>query len=613
MFTVGVSLRGRTLQAIFLGAFCCVQSGGQAPAPSPAAPNAEVSSHDEPVTFSSRVNLVSVPVVVRDRDGKAVGALKQEDFQVFDKGKPQIITKFSISKSGSAGVEAEQSAIPREQTQASPVAATSAPPQSFVAYLVDDVHLKPGDLLQTRQAMNRHLDEALDASSRAAILTTSGQTLSDFTADREQLHNAVNNLQPWNRGLSADDCPTVSYYLADLLMNKFMYFSGLSDVQIASLVIDSTGDQSLIGVVKEAGQCSHLPLNPPPPPHNPPYPPPDEPLIVAVKQAVRQAIVYGERETSLGLTALNDAIRKLSVMPGSRNLVLASPGFLLTLDHRPEESDVFERAIRANVTINAIDMRGVFAASAGGDASERGATTPEAATYLGQYEAAAATQAADVLVELADGTGGTFFHNDNDLKRGLNLLAARPEYVYVLGFSPQDLKLDGAYHGLKVTLRNPANLTIQARLGYWAPRHAVDPAQAAKQELQETFFTQQEIAGIPMELETSFFKSSDEKFAVSVTARLDIKTLRFKKADGRNHDTLTIVAGLFDPNGKNVAATQKVVELHLRDQSLAAFQNAGIRMKENFSVAPGRYIVRVVVTDSEGQSITARNGSVQIP
>ena len=37
----------------------------------------EVASHEAPITFSSRVNLVSVPVVIRDRDGKAVGALRR--------------------------------------------------------------------------------------------------------------------------------------------------------------------------------------------------------------------------------------------------------------------------------------------------------------------------------------------------------------------------------------------------------------------------------------------------------------------------------------------------------------------------------------------------------
>ena len=57
----------------------------------------ELTAHDTP-TFSTGVNLVSVPVVVRDRDGHAVGTLRKEDFQLFDKGKPQIISKFSIEK-----------------------------------------------------------------------------------------------------------------------------------------------------------------------------------------------------------------------------------------------------------------------------------------------------------------------------------------------------------------------------------------------------------------------------------------------------------------------------------------------------------------------------------
>jgi len=590
---------------------------GPAGAQAPVQGQPEIASHDEPVTFSSRVNLVSVPVVVRDHDGKAIGAFQQGDFQLLDKGKLQVITKFSIEKSRKAAQETEPANAPGEKTEA-PTSAQPVLADSYIAYLVDDVHLKPGDLLQTRLALNRHLGQALDRASRAAIFTTSGVMLSDFTQDREQLHNAVEKIQPWSRGKSADDCPNVSYYLADLLMNKFLYFNGQTDLQMASLVIDGTGDKALIGVVKEAEQCSHLPLNPPPPPpppHNPPIIPiaPPEPLIVAVRQAIRESITFGERDSSLGLTALKDAIRRLSVMPGSRNLVLASPGFLLTLETRPEETDVLERAIRANVTINAIDMRGVFTNAPGGDSSQRGYVTPEAATYLGQYDAAAATQAADVLAEVAYGTGGAFFHNDNDVDKGLNLLAARPEYVYLLGFSPQDLKFDGEYHALKVTVRNSANLTVQARRGYWAPKFAVDAAQGAKQELQETFFSQEEIQGIPLDLQTSFFQSGDEKFELSVTARLGLMGLRFKKADGRNNDTVTVLAGLFDTNGKNVAATKRVLDLRLRDQSLATLQTAGIRMKENFSVAPGRYQVRVVVTDSEGRSITARNGSVQIP
>lgn len=62
----------------------------------------------------------------------------------------------------------------------------------------------------------------------------------------------------------------------------------------------------------------------------------------------------------------------------------------------------------------------------------------------------------DVLADLADATGGFFFHNNNDLDEGFRRLAGRPEFSYLLGFSPQNLKLDGKYHKLKVTLATPS-------------------------------------------------------------------------------------------------------------------------------------------------------------
>jgi len=585
----------------------------QAPAPNQGDAQPEIASHDAPITFSSRVNLISVPVVVRDRDGHAIGNLTQTDFQVFDRGKLQTITRFSIEENDRlAGIPTAPSGAPRESP--SPIASRATLPENYAAYLVDDVHLKAGDLLNTRQAMHRHVDESLDATSRAAIFTTSGIMLVDFTADRAKLHNAVNRLQPYASGIDRQqNCPYISHYVADQLVNQRLYLDGqlFSDQQLMQVM---SGDQLLSAAYQETIACVGCPQGK------------DQlsglPMCVVqaftkLREAARLALTYGDHETGLGLGALNDVIRKLSVMPGNRNLVLVSPGFLLTRDHRMPEYDILERAIRANIVINTIDTRGLFTVVPGGDASQPSYHSPEAMTFLGQADRDSAVQADDVLAELAAGTGGTFFHNDNNLKGGLNLIAARPGYVYVLGFSPQNLKYDGAYHplkvALKVTVKNAASLTIQARRGYWAPRHAVDSAEAAREELQETVFSRQEVQAIPLEVQTEFFESGDQKFDLTVTAQLDAKALRFNKAGERNDDTVTLVAGLFDPDGNYIAGIQKVLNLHLRDGTLQAFQNSGINVKEDFTVAPGRYLVRVVVRDSGGNSVTARNAGVEIP
>src|SRR5512140_1994934 len=108
----------------------------QEPAPAPAAaPIAEVSSREAPVTFSSRVNLVLVPVVVRDGQGHAVGTLKQDDFTLLDKGKPQMITRFSVEKPAAPFIPAVvASALDEKGNETAASARPPAPvPDRFIA------------------------------------------------------------------------------------------------------------------------------------------------------------------------------------------------------------------------------------------------------------------------------------------------------------------------------------------------------------------------------------------------------------------------------------------------------------------------------------------------
>jgi hypothetical protein len=195
----------------------------------------------------------------------------------------------------------------------------------------------------------------------------------------------------------------------------------------------------------------------------------------------------------------------------------------------------------------------------------------------------------------------------------LDLIAAPPEFTYLLGFSPQDLKYDGAYHALKVKLVSARGLDVQARRGYYAPRHPANPEEDAKNEIREAMFSRDEVQDIPVDLHMQFFKVSDAAARIAVLARVNISSLRFRKADGRNNDNLLIVSGVFDRNGNFITGMEKTLELRLLDSTLEKLLNSGVTVRTNLDVAPGSYVVRLVVRDSEGQAMAARNGVIQIP
>ena len=71
---------------------------------------------------------------------------------------------------------------------------------------------------------------------------------------------------------------------------------------------------------------------------------------------------------------------------------------------------------------------------------------------------------------------------------GLDMVAARPEFIYVLGFSPQNLKYDGSYHALKVTLKDPKGFNVQARRGFYAPKHSPTPRRKPKKRSAKRCF-----------------------------------------------------------------------------------------------------------------------------
>ena len=113
-------------------------------------------------------------------------------------------------------------------------------------------------------------------------------------------------------------------------------------------------------------------------------------------------------------------------------------------------------------------------------------------------------------------------------------------------------------------------------------------------------------------MHTQFFKASDADAKLVVLAHVDVKRLHFRKVEGRNDNILTCVSGIFNRNGKFLQGTEKTVTMHWKDETLQHRLNSGITLKTSFDVKPGSYLVRLVVRDSEGQLMSAENGTVEI-
>ncbi len=387
-----------------------------------------------------KVNAVLVPVVVRDALGHSVGDLKKEDFQVFDKDKLQVISGFTIEKR--AGLENGTKAAELAPASVTPTVASqpASVPERFIVFLFDDMHLGAGDLLRVQKVATKMLGESLAESDMAAVVSMSGMN-SGLTHDRATLQEAVMKLKVHELYRHDEHaCPNIDYYQADLIQNKH-------NVQALKLAED------------DYKFCAHLEGQPP------------NMVETGVRSFAAQSLANGEHDVWATLAAVREFVRKMGTLPGQRTLILISPGFLtLTPEAMAEKSRVLDLAARTNVTISAMDARGLYTTER--DASERGGSSNQdlMSGQHSQYHSDTMNLDEDVMAELADGTGGSYFHNSNDLEGGFKGLTQAPEYVYLLEFSLERVKPDGTYHHLKVKINN-GGLKLQARRGYFAPRN----------------------------------------------------------------------------------------------------------------------------------------------
>ncbi len=386
----------------------------------------------DPPKFEVNVVRVLVPVVVRDKLGHVVRDLKKEDFQVFDNDKQHPLS----------GFEVEENAAPDSKNNGVTQAAVPAIPERSIVFLFDDMHMSAADLAPIRKAAGIALTGTMSDSDMAAVVSLSGKTNSGLTRDRDKLQQAVMSLQPQTMyNLDSAECPKIDYYQADLIENK--HDSEASADAVRQVLNCSPG----LDVKYNYNEAQSL-----------------------AEAAARRVLDLGHQDIQATYASIAEILRRVSALPGQRMLILVSPGFLpIEQEARTAESRILDLAAQSNVTISALDARGLYTTES--KANER---SPSFSTLLSaggslqlqsEFRRGSMAIAEDAMGELAEGTGGAFFHNSNDLNAGLKFLMQAPECVYVLELAVESGKPDRTYHRLKVKVDRDG-LQIQARHGY---------------------------------------------------------------------------------------------------------------------------------------------------
>jgi VWFA-related protein len=302
------------------------------------------------------------------------------------------------------------------------------------------MHLNAQDLALAQKAGIKAISESLLPRDIADVVSLSGRTESGLTRDKPRMQQAIQNLRM--NSIYRNDggqCPNIDYYQADQ-------------------VIEKHSEVALQAAVQQVFACN---------------PGMDQQRDLAAAQrladsAAQRLIAIGQLDTQNTYTAIQNYVQRMAKLPGERILILVSPGFL-SLDNKglTMETHIIDLAAQANITINSLDARGLYTTEL--QASDRTSGSHNTDRLLAEYRRVGATQVEDAMTALAEGTGGTFFHNSNDLAGGLAALTAMPEYRYILEVTPAKAKPDGNYHRLQVKL-DRSGLQLQARHGYLFPK-----------------------------------------------------------------------------------------------------------------------------------------------
>ncbi len=379
---------------------------------------------DQPL-FRAGINFVRVDVIVSDKNGTALGDLKQSDFEVTEDGKPQTIETFKLVKLD-GGISEAVKEPPREiRTDFDEEAEAARDDVRLFAIFLDDYHVRRGASMAARDQLAKFVDTQLGPSDMVGLMYPLESTSS---VRMTRNHSAVMRALQQFTGRKYDYTPR----------NQFEEQYAYYPTETVERIRNQVSLSALKSLIVHMG---------------------------SLKEGRKALIVVSEGYTYMVPPQMRSANAQ---MPGLGNPDQFNPNagvndpnedrasWLAGLDMDSDLREVYDTANRNNVAIYTVDPRGLPGFEF--DINENVGMQTDS-KYLN------ATM--DTLRQLAEQTDGRAIVNRNDLVAGMRQITRDSSAYYLIGYNSSQAPTDGKFHEIKVRVKRPG-AQVRARKGYWA-------------------------------------------------------------------------------------------------------------------------------------------------
>jgi VWFA-related protein len=338
-----------------------------------------------------------------------------------------------------------------------------------------------------------------------------------------------------------------------------------------------------------------------------------------IPDEAEQGSAFGENDaefniftTDRQLGALQSGVTMLRPLPEQKSMIYFGSGFRLRgSDNRAQLRATINAAVRANVTINPVDARGLVALPPLGDATR--ASPGGAGLFAGTLAdvlQARFQRSQDTLYALARDTGGRALLDQNDLSVGILQAAQAMTSYYILGYYSTRTQADGRFRRVRVALRHGLSAELSYRDGYFADKTFAKFTAADKErQLEDALKLDDPITEIRIATELNYFQLNRNEYFVPVSVRLPGSELTLARRRGAARTVIDLIGEVKDDHGVTHRNVRDRLDIKLDDATAARLSSRPIQYETGFTLLPGRYVLKILARDAT----TGRVGTYETP